>query len=90
MKIEQPGEYELQINQFFDKASPGRYRATLGKESFLKTVDKTSSTEFKTVTVGKARFEKPGLYRIWIRPQYIADGEYLMKLKDATLTRVGS
>lgn len=90
IKIEQPGEYELQINQAFDKTSPGRYRATLGKESFLKTVDKTSGTEFKTITAGKARFEKPGLYRIWIRPQHITDGEYLMKLKDATLTRVGS
>ncbi|MEZ0386596.1 MAG: protein kinase [Verrucomicrobium sp.] len=90
VKLDQPGEYEVQINQAFDKANQGRYRLTIGKESFLRLVEKTGGGEaYKSVTVGRAKFSKPGHYRICIRPQHIAPGEYLMRLKDGSVTRLG-
>jgi hypothetical protein len=90
IKIDEPGEYEVTLNQAFDKSRPGSYRFTVGDKDFVKTVEKTSAADvYKSVTAGRARFDQPGLYRIWIRPLDITPGEYLMRLKDASITRIG-
>ncbi|TLD72352.1 hypothetical protein FEM03_03070 [Phragmitibacter flavus] len=90
IKLESPGTYEVQLSQASDSRQPGRYLLTFGTERFSKTVEMTGSgSAFKTVTVGSAKFDKPGYYRLWIRPQQIPKGQILMHLKGAAITRTG-
>jgi hypothetical protein len=68
----------------------GRYTVTVGEEIFTRPVERTSSNaEFKTVTVGRVQFKKPGRYRLWVRPDEIPGNE-LMRLQKVTLKRTGS
>ena len=86
LKFEKAGTFEIKLSQSFSASTEGRYTLTLGKELFARSVDKTNSpTDFKTITVGKATITKPGIYRLWIRPLEIGQGESLMRLKEITL-----
>lgn len=89
VKIDKPGDYEVQINQGSASAPPGRYLFTLGNESFTRTVEVTGSGNFKSVSVGHAKFPKSGTFRIWIRPLSIPEGGQLMHIKEGTITRTG-
>jgi serine/threonine protein kinase/HEAT repeat protein len=89
-KLDTPGTYEIQLSQASDSREPGRYLVTFGTERFSKAVEPTgNASTFRSVTVGSAKFEKPGYYRLWIRPQQIPKGQTLMRLREATITRVG-
>lgn len=88
VKLDQPGEYEVGLSQAYTGQKPGGYAVTFGSAFLPKNVEKTSSTTtFRDVTVGRAKFTKPGHYRLWIRPQQIAPGDQLMRLKQVTLTK---
>ena len=90
VKVEQPGEFEVQISQAYAGTKPGQYALTFGSKIFLKQVETTSSAaQFKEINLGKVSLTKPGHYRLWIRPRQIAQGDQLMRVKQVTLTRVG-
>lgn len=89
VKIDKPGDYEIQLNQASASSPPGRYLFTFGHESFPRLVEATPSGTFKPITAGHAKFAKPGLYRMWIRPLDIPAGGQLMHVKDSTATRAG-
>jgi serine/threonine protein kinase/HEAT repeat protein len=89
--IDKPGTYEVQVSQAYTGSKPGRYSVTLGKAILFRPVEKTSSvTNFKAITVGRAQITKPGRYRLWVRPEEIAPGDYLFRLQKVTLKRTGS
>lgn len=88
VKIEQPGEYEVQVSQAYPGAKPGLYALTFGSKVFPRQVDISPSA--KTVSLGRARIPKPGRYRLWIRPKQIAAGDQLMRVDKAILTRMGN
>lgn len=91
VKLDQPGEYEIQVNQAYAGQKAGRYAVTFGNAFLAKNVEKTASpADFRNVSAGRARFTKSGHYRLWIRPQFIAPGDQLMRLKEVTLTRTGA
>lgn len=91
VKLDQPGEFEIKLKQAYTGPTPGRYTVGFGNAVIPKNVEKSSSaTDFREVIVGRARFTKPGHYRLWIRPLYITPGDQLMRLKEVTLTRTGS
>ncbi len=88
--IDKPGQYEIQLSQSSNAATPGSYVVSFGKSMLLKKVEKTSSLrEFKSVNAGKVQLSKPGNYFLWIRPKQILSGDPLMRLKEVTLKRVG-
>ena len=90
VKVEQPGEYEITLSQAYGGANPGRYTVTFSSAFLPKIVEKTSSAaDFRSVSAGRASFTKPGHYRLWIRPVFIAKDDQLMRLKEVTLTRSG-
>ena len=89
VKIEKPGDYEIQLNQSSASNPPGRYLFTFGHETFVRPVEATPTGSFKAVSAGHAKFAKPGLYRMWIRPLDIPAGGQLMHVKDSTATRIG-
>jgi serine/threonine protein kinase/HEAT repeat protein len=89
VKVEKPGDYEIQLNQSSASSPPGRYLFTFGRETFTRPVEATPSGAFKMVSAGHSKFAKPGLYRMWIRPLDIPSGGQLMHLKDSTATRTG-
>ncbi len=84
VKIDKPGDYEIQLTQASASTPPGRYLFSFGRESFPRSVESTKVGEFKSVTVGHAKFTKPGFYRMWIRPLEIPTGGQLMQLKDGS------
>jgi HEAT repeat protein len=88
VKVEQPGEYEVQLSQAYPGTKPGLYTTTFGSKLFSRQVD--ISSQPKTVSLGKARISKAGHYRLWIRPKQIAPGDQLMRVDKATLIRTGS
>lgn len=91
VKINTPGSYDVQITFASSATKLGRYQLFFGKENYPRLMENTSgNTQFKSVTVGKAQFSKPGTYRLWIRPMEIPDGSQLMHLKGAVITRSGS
>lgn len=88
--IEKPGQYEVQLSQSHSGDSPGSFVVSFSKTMMKKKVEKTqSNSEFKSINAGKAQFLKPGDYYLWIRPQEIASGDSLMRLKEVTVKRVG-
>ncbi len=90
VNIEKPGQYELQLSQSHSGDFPGGYTMTFGKSLLYKKVEKTQgNTEFKSINVGRAQIIKPGSYYIWIHPQQILSNDPLMKLKEASIKRVG-
>jgi HEAT repeat protein len=88
VKVEQPGEYEVQLSHAYPGTKPGLYTATFGSKLFSRQVDITPQP--KTVSLGKARIPKAGHYRLWIRPKQIALGDELMRVDKAILTRMGN
>jgi hypothetical protein len=89
--VDKPGTYEVQVSQAYAGSKPGRYSVTLGKAILPRPVEKTSSnTAFKAITVGSAQITKPGRYRLWVRPEEIAPGDYLFRLQKVTLKRTGA
>jgi serine/threonine protein kinase len=89
--VDQPGDYEVQINQAYTSSSPGKYALSLGRAVFSRSVEKTSSqADYRSLSLGKASFSKPGHYRLRIRALQIAPGESLMRLRDVVLTKSGS
>ncbi|HSI64745.1 MAG TPA: hypothetical protein VLE43_16570, partial [Candidatus Saccharimonadia bacterium] len=88
VKVDQPGEYEMQLSQSYPGTKPGLYVATFGSKLFSRQVD--ISSQPKTVSLGKARIPKAGHYRLWIRPKQIALGDQLMRVDKAILTRTGN
>lgn len=90
VKLDQPGEYIVTVSQAYNGQKPGSYAVTFSNAVLSKAVEKTSSpTDFKEVTAGKAQFSKPGHYRLWIKPQQIAPGDQLMRVKQVTITKAG-
>lgn len=88
VKLDQPGEYEVSVGQAYTGQKAGVYAVTFGSAFLPKNVEKTSSAaDFREVTVGRAKFTKPGHYLLWIRPQQIAPGDQLMRLKQVTLKK---
>ena len=88
VKLEQPGEYMITVSQAYNGQKPGSYAVSFSNAVLPKGVEKTSSiTDFKEVTAGKAQFSKPGHYRLWIKPQQIAPGDQLMRVKQVTITK---
>jgi len=88
-QLENPGSYEIKLTAASDAAQPGRYLLTFGTERFNKAVERTGGAMlFRSITVGSAKFDKPGYYRLWIRPLSIPKGEILMRVKDVTISRV--
>ncbi len=91
LNVEAPGSFEIKLSQSFSADTAGRYTLTLGKDLFARSVDKTSSpTDFKTISIGKVKIAKPGVYRLWLRPLEIGPGESLMRLKEVSLKTAGS
>ena len=81
----------MQLSQAYAGQKPGVYSVMFGSSTMPKSVEKTSSAvDFRSISAGRARFSKAGHYRLWIRPQQIAPGDQLMRLKEVTLTRTGS
>ncbi len=88
VKIDAPATFEVQISFASQVPQPGRYQLTFGRQTYPRPVENTGSvTSFKTITIGKAEFAKPGTYRLWIRPLELPDGSHLMRLKEAVITR---
>jgi serine/threonine protein kinase/HEAT repeat protein len=89
VKIDQKSEYAIKVSQAYAGSAPGRFAVTFGDTLAEKPVEKTgSNAEYREVSAGTARFEKPGHYRIWIRPLQITPGDVLMRLKQVTLTKL--
>jgi serine/threonine protein kinase/HEAT repeat protein len=89
IKIDKPGDYEVQLTQGSASTPPGRFLFTIGREEFTRTVEITSPGAFRTASAGHAKFAKSGIFRIWIRPLSIPEGGQLMHLKEGTITRIG-
>ncbi len=90
IKIDTPGSYEVQISLASAASQQGRYQLSFGRQAYSRQVENTgSAASFKSVTVGKSEFAKPGTYRLWIRPLEIPEGSHLMRLKEAVITRSG-
>jgi hypothetical protein len=89
--VDKPGTYEVQVSQSYAGSKPGRYSVTLGKAILSRPVEKTSNAaDFKAITLGRAQITKPGRYRLWVRPEEIAPGDYLFRLQKVTLKRTGA
>jgi serine/threonine protein kinase/HEAT repeat protein len=88
VKVEQPGEYEVQISQAYPGAKPGLYTVSFGSKLFPRQVE--ISPQPKTISLGRARIPVPGHYRLWIRPKQIAPGDQLMRVDKVVLTKSGS
>jgi HEAT repeat protein len=85
VKIDKPGAFEVELSQ--SSATPsGHYSVTFGAETWSRSVEATgAATVFKTATIGRAKFDKPGIYRLLIKPLDIPKDGQLMRLKGATV-----
>ncbi|MFZ4763390.1 MAG: protein kinase domain-containing protein [Roseimicrobium sp.] len=91
VKLEQPGEYEVELSQAYAGQKPGGYAVTFGSGFFPKNIEVTgSASSYRSVSVGRTRFAKPGHYRVWVRPLVIAPGDQLMRMKDVTVRRTAN
>ena len=90
VQVDQPVQYDVTLMQSSSALSSGRYSVEIGKELLDHAVELTTSPmDFRNVSVGRTKFLKPGIYRVWVQPLEIGQDDQLMHLKGIALKKSG-
>jgi arylsulfatase A-like enzyme len=89
--VERPGEYEVNILQGCGPGSGGSQVAfeAAGQTLEITVIETRGFQDFLARKIGTLRFEKPGRYRLAVRPQS-KPGVAVMDLREVTLRPVGT
>ena len=85
-----PGVYELSVTQASAGEKEGKYEVSLAADKLTTSAVRTGDANaFKSFIIGKAKVGQPGIFKLWLRPTEIPEGEALFRLKSVELKRLG-
>jgi|GEM_PF-394882 len=87
ISVKKAGKYGISVEQASDSKKPGKYRVMIADSRIDTSPTNTGSKKtFKEVSIGSCNFPEAGNYAIWIQPQEIPEGTFLMELKSIKLS----
>ena len=86
LQFDQPGQVNVEVLQSTGTTAPRVFRVRLGESLSERPVEPTPSNEdFKVVDAGPFTIPRPGIWRLWLEPVRMADGQSLFNVRDIIL-----